>query len=244
MTQHACGGIVQRRADNEHPSEPVGLEEFEREPGEVFDGPTVFQRVRRGVEDGVGFVAGVEVVEPGGGEPQAHRLTPGIGQVDRRTQVSQRRRTNAEWREEIEVVFGLVPVADPAAVGQAVGEGPVEQERLAVTDAAGNFGGPGGELTGLVGMQVDDGVGLPAREFARPVAAWAVGRSGGSGREGDEAVEQRVAFEQRAHRLARDENQALIRELRAERCQAGRGEEDVANAVGAAEKEGGQKEEG
>ena len=91
VAEGAGGGVVERRADDEDAGEAVGPEEFPGEPGEVFGGPAVVERVGRGVEDGIGLAGGVKSIEPGVAQADAERLRPAFGEVDSRTE-------SVEWR--------------------------------------------------------------------------------------------------------------------------------------------------
>ena len=114
---------------------------------------------------------------------------------------------------------------------------------MAVADPARDPGVAGGGLAEGVRVEVDNGGGLPAGEFGGEGAALRAGGGGlfGGRREADETGEQGVAFQEGAHRFAGDEDEGGVRELRAERLQAGGGDEHIANTVRTAEEEGGQK---
>ena len=198
--------------------------------------PAVVERIGGRVEHGVVAARFVETVETRRHEPQAQGFLPGSRQVDLRAERFRRGGMDAQRGEPVEVVFGLVPQPGAAGIGQAVREGAVQNEAAPIADAARDPGEEGGGLARAVGMELDQRIGLHGPELLCQGRDRAGVARGG---QRDEAVQQRMFLQERAHRLAGDEDDALTGPLLADRLQAGSGDDDIAHAVGSAEEEHG-----
>ena len=86
MADGTRGRVVDVWADEDHTREAAGFEQFDGQPHPGVGRPAQVFGEGGGIEDGVGFVAVVEPLEPGGSQADAQRREPGLGQVDLQTE--------------------------------------------------------------------------------------------------------------------------------------------------------------
>ena len=131
-------------------------------------------------------------------------------------------------------------VPSRAAVGQAVGEGEIGEETGFVADPARDTGGTW-RHAGKWRRDEDGprrrgrGRGFVLVRASRAVAGFGFLQVGG--RQGEEAVDERVVFQQWTHDLTCQKDDFFACPLAADGFQAGGGEDHVTDAVGAAEQE-------
>ncbi len=160
-------------------------------------------------------------------------MAAGFDEMNARPQVRERRRAPVEPErcEEVKVVFRFVPRARAPVVVQAIGEREqVEPPTVSVADPSRYRRRAARELGVRVWVQMHERVGAAGAERR--------GQRATVGRQRNEAVEQRMAFEQRPHGFLRRKKKPRVRAERgAQRREKRRRDDDVADAIGTGEKE-------